>query len=275
MSDGLWMPLYIGDYLKDTGHLTAAEHGGYLLLLMHAWTHNGVLENDDFSLRATARLDSRDWKRSRDRLLAFFFLTKEGYRHKRIEQELAVSRAKSAQRSVAGKASAEQRQRQREGNGRSTGVQRELNGKVNETPTAAQRQSNINTTQSVESKLLLESQLPRTRVAKPVPKRTYGGLEEHVSTDHTGRPVVNGTYLDGATDNVLHAARISATSWPGNNRPLIKWLADGYEEPHIVATIERIAKRDGYNPPATLAYFDKPIRSAEPTWLPNQGKFGG
>jgi uncharacterized protein YdaU (DUF1376 family) len=127
------MPLYVGDYLRDTGGLTAGEHGAYLLLIMQAWTRNGELPADDERLRRMAHMDAREWKHSGPTIMAFFTRHGDSYRHKRIDHELAKTDALVAQRSAAGKASAEARKRQRGGgedpngggNGCSTGVERE------------------------------------------------------------------------------------------------------------------------------------------------------
>lgn len=93
-----WMPLYIGDYLGDTGHLSTAQHGAYLLLMMHYWTKGG-LPTDDKQLSAITKLPLRIWMDTRDTIAMFF---QEGWRHKRIDEELEKMAAVSAKRSAAG-----------------------------------------------------------------------------------------------------------------------------------------------------------------------------
>ena len=95
----LWMPLYVGDYLADTGHLTTAQHGAYLLLLMHYWRKH-ELPDDDVQLAAIAKLPLRIWLAMRTTIQAFF---QEGWKHKRVEQELSKRQAIAAKRSEAGK----------------------------------------------------------------------------------------------------------------------------------------------------------------------------
>jgi uncharacterized protein YdaU (DUF1376 family) len=92
-----WMPLYIADYLKDTTHLGALESGAYLHLIMHYWQH-GSLPTNERQLAQIAKLTAREWKRSCDTLKSFF---QDGWRHKRIDQELAHAVDVSAKRSAA------------------------------------------------------------------------------------------------------------------------------------------------------------------------------
>jgi uncharacterized protein YdaU (DUF1376 family) len=91
-----WMPLYIADYLADTGHLGAAQSGAYLHLIMHYW-QNGSLPDDDLALARIARMTPLEWKKNRAIIAAFF---ESGWVHKRIDRELAhaadVSRKRRA-----------------------------------------------------------------------------------------------------------------------------------------------------------------------------------
>jgi uncharacterized protein YdaU (DUF1376 family) len=93
-----WMPLYVGDYLGDTGHLTTTQHGAYLLLMMHYW-RKGELPDDDRQLSKIAKLPLKTWCEYRPTLQDFFH---EGWKHKRIDAELERMMRVSAKRAVAG-----------------------------------------------------------------------------------------------------------------------------------------------------------------------------
>jgi len=80
------MPLYIGDYLRDTMGLSAQEHGAYLLLLMRCWIDRR-LAGDSAELLATARLESQEVL---EKILnRYFYRNGEGWRHKRVDREVA------------------------------------------------------------------------------------------------------------------------------------------------------------------------------------------
>jgi uncharacterized protein YdaU (DUF1376 family) len=97
-----WMPLYVSDYLADTGHLSTIEHGAYLLLIMHYW-QNGNLPSQDEKLARIARMSAKEWERSRDTLASLFG---DGWTHKRIDEELAKAEEMLSKRRQAGKAGA-------------------------------------------------------------------------------------------------------------------------------------------------------------------------
>ena len=93
-----WMPLYVGDYLGDTGHLTTAQHGAYLLLMMHYW-RKGELPDNDRQLSKITKLPLKTWCEYRPTLQDFFY---EGWKHKRIDAELQRMLHVSQKRAIAG-----------------------------------------------------------------------------------------------------------------------------------------------------------------------------
>lgn len=95
-----YMPLVIGDYLKDTMHLTAEQHGAYLLLLMHYW-QRGPLPNDDAILAAIARMEPARWLANRQLIASFFLANDQQWNHKRVDEELERA-TKLQQRAIAG-----------------------------------------------------------------------------------------------------------------------------------------------------------------------------
>lgn len=91
----VWMPLYVGDYLADTGRLTTEQHGAYLLLLMDYW-RNGPPPNDEEVLRNITRLSKFLWKKHRPILEKFFTVEDGLWRQKRIDEEMGKAASSKA-----------------------------------------------------------------------------------------------------------------------------------------------------------------------------------
>lgn len=92
------MPIFWGDYLADTQHLETVQHGAYLLLIAHYWEHEG-LPDDDKQLAKIAGLPLASWRQMQAKIQPFFF---DGWKHRRVEAELAKYDHRIARLKVAG-----------------------------------------------------------------------------------------------------------------------------------------------------------------------------
>lgn len=106
MSAPPYMKLYVADYLGDTHHLGALEHGAYVLLLMGMWRAGGSLPAADANLSRLARCTPDEWEAIKGVVLPFFKRARGKLTHKRITAEMAKYETVSRHRSEAGKAGA-------------------------------------------------------------------------------------------------------------------------------------------------------------------------
>lgn len=80
-----WMPIYWGDFLKDTMHLSTEEKGAYLMLIAHYWATGGAVKNDKILIKNVCGLSIKKLQN----VLAFFIEKDGELTHARIDRELA------------------------------------------------------------------------------------------------------------------------------------------------------------------------------------------
>ena len=111
MKPDAWMPVYIGDLLADTMHLTYAQFGAYCLLLFAYWRLAAPLADDDAMLAAITRTSPVEWRKLRPILSPFFKIEDGMWRQKRCDEELAAASRRQARASAGGNARAGNKQR--------------------------------------------------------------------------------------------------------------------------------------------------------------------
>ena len=250
-----WMPLYIADYLGDTMHLNTTQHGAYLLLLMHHW-RNGPLPIDDAQLASIARTDLATWKKSiASVVMRFFNKSDEGWSQKRLMSEREFASDLTDKRSVAGRAGAAKRWGSNSNGGGGPGGKRNANanGKPMANAMANALPNGIASSSQIDGHT--HSHIPSKNPPTPFPD-----VDCVTPCPETGKPLVNGYYLDRAAEMAIEAARINQSTWRGDYRPLIRWLVDDIQPVTIAAAIRRVASNPNYKPPFSLQYFDKAVR---------------
>lgn len=203
------LPLFTDAYLADTIHLTAAQHGAYILLLMAAWrTKECALPNDDEFLARMTRMDKRTWAANKGAVLAFWSLGSDGkLRQGRLSDERNFVEAKRRKQSQAGQASALKRKGRE-----STDVQPEANQNPTPTPTPTPIKKG-------------ESPLP-PETAPPEP-RGVGALRL-VATENKARA---SRWLEF---KAAYPKREGSQSWPGAEKKYTALVASGILEETLI-----------------------------------------
>ena len=146
-----WMPLYWGDYLRDTMHLRTEAHGAYLLAIADYWTKGGPLPDDDEYLMAVMRLDPEAFQRLKPTLKKFFNVDNGFWRHSRIDSELEkakrITKARQSAGKMGGKKSAKSRAKTKQ------------TGKQKATPSQPQLQDSVSFAKAQETDDMTSSKL--------------------------------------------------------------------------------------------------------------------
>lgn len=98
------MPLWTDALMADTTHLSTAEFGAYMLLLVAMWRSGGKLPNDEKRLARFCRLDGKSWLKVRDHVMEFFTVIGDDITQKRLQKEMLYVRNRSEAQSNRAKA---------------------------------------------------------------------------------------------------------------------------------------------------------------------------
>ena len=174
-----YIQLYVSDYLSDAAHLTAIQHGAYLLLIFNYWQKGHALNNSNERLANVARMSNAEWEENKAVIAEFFRIDGDEWHHDRIDSDLFAVAAKSTKASRAGKASANNRAAnvQHATSERSTNVEQTLN----------------HTDTDTEQKILSSSDddLP----AEPKPTAPAIPYDDILSAFHEALPMLPGVRL--------------------------------------------------------------------------------
>ena len=87
-------PRFVGDYIRDTGHLSLAEHGAYNILLDHYYATERPITRIN-AMKLCHAVSKSDKAAVESVLSEFFHSTDQGYRNARADREISKAKEKS------------------------------------------------------------------------------------------------------------------------------------------------------------------------------------
>jgi len=217
MSKAPSIPLFVDAYMADTMHLSEAEDGVYMRLLMCMWRMGGQLPDDDAKLARFARVSKSQWIKKYRPELEIFFDIKDGlFSQKRLKKEWDyVSQKVERNRTNGGKG----------------GRPKSLENNNTDKPNGYSKQNppdnpNLTQTESTQpqphsNSKLLPPQPPRgdddCLISKWLWENGVGYLRSHGETDAGARVLITAWLLEHDTADVKNAiltAQVSARGKP-------------------------------------------------------------
>ncbi|MCR4300186.1 MAG: YdaU family protein [Sulfuricaulis sp.] len=182
---------HVGDYLRDTAHLSLLEHGIYTRLLDVYYTRECAIPEDQAARLIGAR--SKDEREAVERVLEeFFTLQSHGWVQSRCEREIEVASAKAERNREVGKLGGRPRTKpeKREPTGNPDGFQKVATENPSQTPdTRLQKPEQAEQKESRARRARAPSKTPlpdgfgiSDRVQAWAGERGYARLPEHL--DH-------------------------------------------------------------------------------------------
>jgi len=225
------MPLDVGDFLQDTGHLSVLEIGAYMLLIMHYWARGGRCPTED-AFRRVTRLNNRQWSQSRDVLRSFF---NDDLSHTRLDKDLAHVIEKSQTNS----ANAKGRHNER-------GKVADDPHPVSQTHLRPKKERDIE--EQGPAEIAVTICLPEPLAVEPAPS---------VSVEKRNAIALGLAFLKAAGFKDHSEAPMN---WYGVTDRAAIWLSNGWTETMIVAETKIVARRGGE--PLPISYFEKVFSTA-------------
>jgi uncharacterized protein YdaU (DUF1376 family) len=214
------MPIHIGDYKRDTGHLRAAEHGAYLLLLFHHWSTGG-LPNDDRQLSAIACMSTAEWKRAKPILAPFF---RPGWIHGRVMADLEKANESYEKLAAAGA----------------------KGGKAKADRKRCSSEASSDASQSLQ---------PKAGDALPTDNR----LPDDVAVDARAKPNPAFDLAERLLIIAGHSPKFWPPGWCGAPNRVETWLSQGWKPEIIVAAVTAAAARKRGEPANSVQFFERAI----------------
>lgn len=231
-----YMPLFVGDYLKDTGELTNEEHGIYLKLLMFMWCQGGFLKNDPRILCRLTGVSYRRWAPIWANLERYFYVDGDTLRHTKVEKTLRKAREISELRA---RAAAKKHAKNPKQNNKTTGAIADAFGKQEHPIQSKGLDSSLREENPI---LTAQHEKPSPDASPPSPERGGGDATDGEHLAHLRRWLQ--TRLQGLlTAHVLSArdVRELKDGLRGGSEECL-WLAPKYKPPdHVAAALESVA----------------------------------